>query len=364
MIPAAPGKHRRSEAGPRPAPAQLPRGAAMPPGAIPPDAAIPLSAAVSLSAVRADAADRDGPPDPGGSAWPAARNSQLGLHPDHPSAPLPRIPPGPPGQRADPAAGPAASSQRWSAHPAGEVRITDSVWLAGRVMTVADDQAADVTYAAWGQAAAIRDAAEREAAAIRQQASEQAAAIREAAERDAAELRAAVLSMSGDLGRVAAYVTESLTVPARPATRPARPAASPVTLPAAEPRPDPQSRRQTGEARRQTRKTRRQTCKARRQAREADREGSGPAPAVFRDATEQARGGGHGPVRRHRRVHRDSAARIQFLCLPGGRDRLNPRQRPQGGSGPGPAGRTGDAPPCDGDPAQAEKASPSSSGCT
>ena len=221
MIPAAPGKHRKSEPGLRPAPAQTP-----------PSAAIPLSAAVSLSAVRADAADRDWPPDPGGSAWPA-RNSPLGLHPDHPSAPLPRIPPDHPGQLADPAAGPAGSSQRWSAHPAGEVRITDSVWLAGRVMTVADDQAADVTYAAWGQAAAIRDAAEREAAAIRQQASDQAAAIREAAERDAAELRAAVLSMSGDLGRVAAYVTENLAVPAMPATRPARPAASPLTVPAA-----------------------------------------------------------------------------------------------------------------------------------
>ena len=237
MIPAAPGKHRRSEAGPRPAPAQLPPGAAMPPGAIPPDAAIPLSAAVSLSAIRADAADRDWPPDPGGSAWPT-RNSPLQLHPDHPSAPLPRIPPGPPGQqRADPAAGPAASSQRWSAHPAGEVRITDSVWLAGRVMTIADDQAADVTYEAWGQAAAIRDAAEREAAAIRQQASEQAAAIREAAERDAAELRAAVLSMSGDLGRVAAYVTESLTVARR---RPARP--GPRRPPPGPPNPPPDLR--------------------------------------------------------------------------------------------------------------------------
>jgi hypothetical protein len=106
-------------------------------------------------------------------------------------------------------------------------------------MTVADDQAADVTYEAWGQAAAIRDAAEREAAAIRQQASDQAAAIREAAERDAAELRAAVLSMSGDLSRVAAYVTENLAVPAMPATRPARPAASPVTLPAQAPAASP-----------------------------------------------------------------------------------------------------------------------------
>jgi hypothetical protein len=217
VIPAAPGKHRRSAAGPRPAPDQM-----------------PLSAAIPSSATIADAGDRDWPPDPGGSAWPA-RNSPLGLHPDHPSAPLPRIPGGHPGQLADPTAGPPGSSQRWSAHPAGEVRITDSLWLAGRVLTVADNQAVDATHEAWGQAAAIRDAAEREAATIRRQASDHAAAIREAAERDAAELRAAVLSMSGELGRVAAFVTENLAVPAMPATKPARPAASPTRSPTAEP---------------------------------------------------------------------------------------------------------------------------------
>jgi hypothetical protein len=93
---------------------------------------------------------------------------------------------------------------------------------------------------------------------------QQAAALREAAEREAAELRARLGSMSGDLGRVAAYVTENLTAtapviaavgaptiapplpgpapvlpgapPSRPAIRPARPDATPETRPA---RPDP-----------------------------------------------------------------------------------------------------------------------------
>jgi hypothetical protein len=92
---------------------------------------------------------------------------------------------------------------------------------AGQVLTVAVDQAAEITREAWNQAAAIRQAAEQEAAAIRKQATSQAAAIREAAEREAAELKAALLDMSGELGRVAAYVTDNLTAPMLPGTRPA-----------------------------------------------------------------------------------------------------------------------------------------------
>jgi hypothetical protein len=72
-------------------------------------------------------------------------------------------------------------------------------------------------------AAAIREAAEREAVAITQQATSQAAAIRQAAEREAAELRARLDSMSGELGRVAAHVTESLAGSASPATATALP---------------------------------------------------------------------------------------------------------------------------------------------
>jgi hypothetical protein len=102
-----------------------------------------------------------------------------------------------------------------------EARNADSVWLAGRILSDAD-----------AQAAAIRTAAEREAAEIKQQ----AAAIRTAAELEAAELRTAVMTMATDLGRVAGYVTENLAIPAMPAVKPAtRPDTKPATKPAAKP---------------------------------------------------------------------------------------------------------------------------------
>jgi hypothetical protein len=111
---------------------------------------------------------------------------------------------------------------------AGETRNADSVWLAGRILSDAD-----------AQAAAIRTAAEREAAEIKQQ----AAAIRTAAELEAAELRTAVMTMATDLGRVAGYVTENLAVPARPAVKPAtRPDTKPAVKPAAKPAAGPAAR--------------------------------------------------------------------------------------------------------------------------
>ncbi len=111
---------------------------------------------------------------------------------------------------------------------AGDFRNADAVWLAGRILSDADDQAAEITQQASGEAVTIRAEAEREAAEIRQQ----AATIRKAAEREAAELRAAAMTMSADLGRVAAYITENLTIPAMPATKPA---AEPATKPSARP---------------------------------------------------------------------------------------------------------------------------------
>jgi hypothetical protein len=108
---------------------------------------------------------------------------------------------------------------------------------AGQVLTVAEDQAAAITHEAQSQAAAIRQAAEREAAAIRQQAADQAAAVRQTAEREAAELKAALLAMSGELGRAATHVTESLASPGGLATMPT-PAVAPARTPAiAPPRP-------------------------------------------------------------------------------------------------------------------------------
>jgi hypothetical protein len=115
------------------------------------------------------------------------------------------------------------------------------------ICDAAEREAADITQQATGQAttmreaaereaAAIREAAEREAAAVTKQATGQAATIREAAEREAAEMRARLDSMTGELGRVAAYVTENLVAPPMPATAPALPGSAPAlpgTRPAA-----------------------------------------------------------------------------------------------------------------------------------
>ncbi len=82
---------------------------------------------------------------------------------------------------------------------AADVSQADSLKLAGRVLSEADQQAA-----------AIRTAALQKAARVRQLAIEDAAALREAADRDAAKMRAAVMKRRTDLGEVAAYVTENL----------------------------------------------------------------------------------------------------------------------------------------------------------
>ena len=138
---------------------------------------------------------------------------------------------------------------------AAERPNADSVRLAGRILSVADDRAAEImqqasdraaeiTRQASGQAAVIRAAAEQEAAEITRQASGQAAVIRAAAEQEAAELRASLMTMSAELSRVATYVTGNLAAPAKPATRPAerpvtkpsdRPAFQPVTRPVTKP---------------------------------------------------------------------------------------------------------------------------------
>jgi hypothetical protein len=158
--------------------------------------------------------------------------------PDWPETTAFRRQPGPSGPGPGPAAGPSQSDH---------FPNRDSLWMAGQVLTLADGAAAQIAQQTQDYAAAIREAAEREAAAITQQATSradaitqeatgQAAAIRAAAEREAAELRARLDSMSGELGRVAAYVTESLAGPAMTATAPALPGARPA-LPGARPAP-------------------------------------------------------------------------------------------------------------------------------
>jgi hypothetical protein len=122
-------------------------------------------------------------------------------------------------------------------------------WRPGQVLTLSDGRSARIAQEAQDYAAAIREAAERDAAAITEQAAcradeitrqatAQAAAIREALKGEAAELQARLDSMSGELSRVAAYVTENLAAPPMPATAPALPAAMPA-LPDVRPsRPD------------------------------------------------------------------------------------------------------------------------------
>jgi hypothetical protein len=130
------------------------------------------------------------------SVWPDW-DPPPALHPDHPSAPLPRID--------DALEGPPSGRQQRAAHPGSGRRAPPDepelpLWLAQRVLSEADEQAA-----------VILTTARREAAAIVQQASDEAAATRAAADRDAAQMRAAVMTMSAELGDIAAHVTQSLT---------------------------------------------------------------------------------------------------------------------------------------------------------
>src|SRR5215469_268110 len=126
-------------------------------------------------------------------------------------------------------------------------------WLAERLLSDADQEAAAVKQQALDVAEAIRQAAERKAEQIKQQAAYRAGQvrdaeweaeqirrqaayrvgrIRESAARDAGELRAAAIRLSAELGRVAEYVTGSLTIPTVPAADPQRQAAEDHAAPA------------------------------------------------------------------------------------------------------------------------------------
>jgi hypothetical protein len=188
-----------------------------------------------------------------GQAWqdPRTWGPLPELHPDHPSASQPRVRlPADAGDgyghrrlHAVPSDGSAAyrpatsprTPQEAGRYPepatgwfdTGHGPGPDAQW-AGQAPPLSDSRAAQIAQEARAYAAALREAAEREAASITQQAAAQAVAIREAAEREAAERRAELDSMTGELGRVAAYVTESLAPPAMPATAPAVPATRPA----------------------------------------------------------------------------------------------------------------------------------------
>jgi hypothetical protein len=126
----------------------------------------------------------------------------------------------------------------------GDLRDSDSVQVADRILSDADYQAAEMRRGAADQATAIREAAEQEAAEMRRQAAARTAPVREAAEREAAEirqqaagqaamlretaereaaamraaaqrdaeaLRSAVEAMSAELGRMTSVLDDTLT---------------------------------------------------------------------------------------------------------------------------------------------------------
>jgi hypothetical protein len=114
--------------------------------------------------------------------------------------------------------------------PPAAGRAGSGLWASPETSPFGPAQAEQMAREAQHYAAATREAAEREAAAIR-----------EAAQREAAELRAGLDSMTGELGRVAAYITEHFAAPAMSAAAPALPGVRPAlpgprpALPAAQP---------------------------------------------------------------------------------------------------------------------------------
>jgi hypothetical protein len=133
----------------------------------------------------------------------------------------------------------------------GQVWDAGSVELATRIISEANQQAAEIRHEARDDAATARADARQEAAKLVQQAADQAAATLAAAELQATKIRAEILRLSADLGGVATSFTESLLSPAKPAAEPAAdPPAKPTTLavagaaapPATEPRAKPAAR--------------------------------------------------------------------------------------------------------------------------
>jgi len=138
--------------------------------------------------------------------------------------------------RVQPAAGlawPEAALVRPEPAPVWDV---GSAQLASWILTEANQQAAEITHEARDQAATSLADARHEAAELKRRASETAAATLAAAELQAARVRAAITKLSGELGAVAAYVTENLLTSAPPAMMPAAmPTATPATTPPAVP---------------------------------------------------------------------------------------------------------------------------------
>jgi hypothetical protein len=259
--------------------------------------------------------------------------------------------------------GPGPATGRFQNGPAAD---SDTRWRFAQVLTLADGQAAQIAQEAQDYAAAVREAAERDAAAIAEQATDradaiarqaadraaaiteeatgqavaiteeatgQAVAIREAAERETAELRARLDSMSGELSRLAAYVTENLASPAMPAiapvlpgTRPAFPDAEPVlpdispTRPDARPsRPDtrPGTRTATPDTRPGTRTATPDTRPGTRTARPGSAPRTRPAGPAKQTATPAKKGQALGRQRRAMRIATAGTAALLSIAAIG-----------------------------------------------
>jgi len=122
----------------------------------------------------------------------------------------------------------------------GAVPVWDagSAQLASWIISEANQAAAEIRHEARDQAATSLAGAKRDADQLVRQASDQAAAKLAAAELEAAELRATVVKLSGELGGVAAYVTQNLITYAPPAIKPVVP---PALEPMIKPAPEPQA---------------------------------------------------------------------------------------------------------------------------
>jgi hypothetical protein len=110
----------------------------------------------------------------------------------------------------------------------GQIWDTGSVELATRIISEANQQAAEIRHEARDDAATARADAKQEAARLVQQAADQAAATLAAAELQATKVRAEILKLSADLGGAATSFTESLLSPPKPA---AKPTADPPAMP-------------------------------------------------------------------------------------------------------------------------------------
>ncbi len=165
-----------------------------------------------------------GQPVPAGFAAPAPAPHHHSPAPHYP--PAPRHSP-PPHHPAPPPPLPAQANYPSPTAPPGAPWSTDTLRVASLLISEAEAEANKIRA---------------EATAVREEAAAQAAAVREAAEQQAEGLRSSLQAMSTELGEVAAFVTERLTIPGAPIapdtfkagpSAPADPTATPTPAPPA-----------------------------------------------------------------------------------------------------------------------------------